>query len=77
MDAIEAECIANRSLFRTLKLTENVFQFLQVIKKDWIDPTNGAKLKEKDIIRLQRGGTGFSSTNEKLTAAVQRPVMQS
>ena len=57
-------------------LHENVNLILQVIKKDWIDPTNGAKLKEKDVIRLQRGGTGFASTNEKLTAAVQRPVMQ-
>ncbi|OQR68873.1 nitric oxide synthase-interacting protein-like [Tropilaelaps mercedesae] len=49
----------------------------KVIKKEWIDPINGAKIKKKDIIIMQRGGTGFSSTNEQLTAAVQRPVIQS
>jgi len=45
------------------------------IKKDMIDPITGEKLKESDIIPLQRGGTGFASRND-LTAEVKRPVMQ-
>lgn len=47
-----------------------------IIKKDWIDPTNGKKMTEKDIIPMQRGGTGFASTNEKLQAKRARPVME-
>ncbi|RXG59531.1 Nitric oxide synthase-interacting protein [Armadillidium vulgare] len=49
---------------------------IELIKKDMIHPLTGEKLKEKDIIPLQRGGTGFSSVNEKLTAKKARPVMQ-
>lgn len=34
------------------------------IKKDWICPITGHKLKEKDIIELKRGGTGYSAVGE-------------
>ncbi|KAG8195832.1 hypothetical protein JTE90_008528 [Oedothorax gibbosus] len=47
----------------------------KLIKKDMVDPTNGQKLKEDDIIPLQRGGTGYASTNEKLDAKLKKPVM--
>lgn len=47
----------------------------KLIKKDMIDPTNGMKLKDEDIIPLQRGGTGYASTNVKLDAKVKKPVM--
>lgn len=40
-----------------------------------IDPTSSKRLKEEDIIILQRGGTGYSSTN-LLNAKVSKPVMQ-
>ncbi|XP_041365839.1 nitric oxide synthase-interacting protein-like [Gigantopelta aegis] len=40
----------------------------KIIRKDMIDPTNGKKLLEKDIIQLQRGATGFSGTGLKLKA---------
>lgn len=46
----------------------------KLIKKDMLDPINGKKLNERDIIVLQRGGTGYSSTNQ-LQAEVKRPVM--
>lgn len=46
----------------------------RIIKKEMVDPTNGKKLEESDIIVLQRGGTGFASTNE-LKAEVKRPVL--
>lgn len=39
-----------------------------------IDPINGKTMKETDVIPLQRGGTGYSSTNE-LEAKLQKPVL--
>lgn len=48
----------------------------KLIKKDWTDPVTGDKLKEKDIIPVQMGGTGYATTNENLAAAVLRPPMQ-
>ncbi|XP_053213749.1 nitric oxide synthase-interacting protein homolog isoform X1 [Panonychus citri] len=48
---------------------------VKIIRKDMIDPTNGKPLKDKDIIPLQRGGTGYSSTNN-LESKIQKPVMQ-
>ncbi|XP_023682033.1 nitric oxide synthase-interacting protein [Paramormyrops kingsleyae] len=48
----------------------------RLIRKDMVDPINGEKLKEKDIIPLQRGGTGFSGSGIDLTAKESRPVMQ-
>ncbi|XP_048868904.1 nitric oxide synthase-interacting protein [Brienomyrus brachyistius] len=47
-----------------------------LIRKDMVDPINGEKLKEKDIIPLQRGGTGFAGSGIDLTAKESRPVMQ-
>ncbi|XP_046441516.1 nitric oxide synthase-interacting protein homolog [Daphnia pulex] len=49
--------------------------FEKLIKKDMIHPLTGKKLKEKDIITLQRGGTGFASVNDKLEATEARPSM--
>ncbi|KAG5279965.1 hypothetical protein AALO_G00083480 [Alosa alosa] len=48
----------------------------KLIRKDMIDPVNGEKLKEKDIIVLQRGGTGFAGSGVDLRAKEARPVMQ-
>ncbi|XP_005991006.1 nitric oxide synthase-interacting protein [Latimeria chalumnae] len=48
----------------------------KLIKKDMVDPVTGDKLKEKDIIVLQRGGTGFSGSGALLQATESRPVMQ-
>lgn len=48
----------------------------KIIKKDWLDPLTGEKLKEKDIILMQRGGTGYALTNENLKAKNERPVLQ-
>ncbi|RWS31083.1 Nitric oxide synthase-interacting protein-like protein [Leptotrombidium deliense] len=47
----------------------------KIIRKEMIDPINGKKMEEKDIIPLQRGGTGFASTNQ-LKAELKKPVMQ-
>ncbi|XP_071447154.1 nitric oxide synthase-interacting protein homolog [Hetaerina americana] len=48
----------------------------KVIKKDWLHPLTGEKLKEKDIIPIQRGGTGYAITNSNLEGRHQRPVLQ-
>ncbi|NP_001188182.1 nitric oxide synthase-interacting protein [Ictalurus punctatus] len=48
----------------------------KLIRKDMIDPMTGDKLKEKDIIVLQRGGTGFAGSGVGLCAKEARPVMQ-
>uniref|UniRef100_I3K3W6 Nitric oxide synthase-interacting protein n=1 Tax=Oreochromis niloticus TaxID=8128 RepID=I3K3W6_ORENI len=48
----------------------------KLIKKDMTDPLTGDKLSEKDIIPLQRGGTGFAGSGIDLTAKEARPVMQ-
>lgn len=46
-----------------------------IIRKDMIDPLTNKRLKEEDIIELQRGGTGFAATNE-IEAKVSRPQME-
>ena len=45
----------------------------KIIRKDMIHPLTGQTLKEKDIILLQRGGTGYASTNDQLKATKYRP----
>ncbi|XP_020391548.1 nitric oxide synthase-interacting protein [Rhincodon typus] len=48
----------------------------KLIKHDMVDPISGVKLTEKDIIPIQRGGTGFAGSGVKLEAKESRPVMQ-
>uniref|UniRef100_A0A1A9V5R3 Nitric oxide synthase-interacting protein homolog n=1 Tax=Glossina austeni TaxID=7395 RepID=A0A1A9V5R3_GLOAU len=48
----------------------------KLIKKDMIHPLNNEKLKDKDIIPLQRGGTGYALTNAGLEAKEKRPMLQ-
>ncbi|KAG1714709.1 Nitric oxide synthase-interacting protein [Nymphon striatum] len=48
----------------------------KLIEKDMIDPTNGKQMTKKDVIFLQRGGTGYSTVNDKLQAKSSRPAIQ-
>uniref|UniRef100_A0A3Q1FDM8 Nitric oxide synthase-interacting protein n=1 Tax=Acanthochromis polyacanthus TaxID=80966 RepID=A0A3Q1FDM8_9TELE len=48
----------------------------KLIKKDMMDPETGDQLTERDIIPLQRGGTGFAASGVDLSAKEARPVMQ-
>ncbi|GAB6033225.1 hypothetical protein CHUAL_012829 [Chamberlinius hualienensis] len=48
----------------------------KIIKIDWLHPISGEKLTERDIIPVEMGGTGYSTTNA-LKAAVATPSMQS
>ncbi|XP_018007562.1 nitric oxide synthase-interacting protein homolog [Hyalella azteca] len=47
-----------------------------VIRRDMKHPLTGHTLTERDIIPLQRGGTGFAAANETLAGKKARPVMQ-
>jgi nitric oxide synthase-interacting protein len=47
----------------------------KIIRKDMIDPISGKVLEESDIIELQRGGTGFSATNQ-VKAKLVRPQLE-
>ncbi|XP_038055220.1 nitric oxide synthase-interacting protein-like [Patiria miniata] len=48
----------------------------KIIKKDMRDPFTGDTLKDNDIIKIRRGGTGFASAAEtSLEAKKARPVM--
>ncbi|XP_050739387.1 nitric oxide synthase-interacting protein homolog [Eriocheir sinensis] len=47
-----------------------------IIRKDMTHPLTGQSLTEKDLIVLQRGGTGFATTNEQLYSEKARPVLQ-
>ncbi|XP_034567968.1 nitric oxide synthase-interacting protein [Notolabrus celidotus] len=47
----------------------------KLIKKDMIDPVSGDKMSERDIVPLQRGGTGFAASGVDLSAKEARPVM--
>lgn len=48
----------------------------KLIRPDMTDPVSGEKLTERDIIVLQRGGTGFAGSGVDLRAKEARPVMQ-
>jgi len=48
----------------------------KLIKKDWLHPITGEKLTERDIIPMQMGGTGYSSTNDNLQGKFEKPPIQ-
>ena len=48
----------------------------QVLKKDMMDPFGGGKLKVKDIIFMQKGGTGFAAGGTKLDTHKYTPTMR-
>ncbi|XP_033751872.1 nitric oxide synthase-interacting protein-like [Pecten maximus] len=47
----------------------------KIIKKDMLDPINGAKLREKDIVQLQRGASGFAAAGNELEAKKDGAVL--
>lgn len=78
MCAVTHDILGNSVPVAALKTSGNVVTLEcveKLLKKDWLDPTNGKTLTEDDIIPLQRGGTGYSSTNISLDAKVKKPVM--
>ena len=75
---VSGDSLSNSIPCAVLKTSGNVVCMECVnkfIRKDMLDPINGAKMKESDIIQLIRGGTGFSGSND-LIAKIKTPVMQ-
>jgi len=76
--AVTGDVLNNSSHCAVLRPTGHVVTVEcveKVIKKDWRHPLTGQALKEKDIIYIQRGATGFSSANNELMAESYRPAM--
>ena len=48
----------------------------KLIRKDMLCPFTGEKLKDSDIIPIQRGGTGFVGSGVELSAKKDGPAMQ-
>lgn len=77
--AVTRDVLTNAMPLAVLRTTGDVVTMdcvEKVIKKDWTHPLTGEKITEKDIIQLQRGGTGFASANEQLEAAYKKPALQ-
>lgn len=78
MCAVTNDVLTNAQQLAVLRTTGDVVTMEcveKLIKKDMIHPLTNEKLTDKDIIILQRGGTGFSSAN-KLEAKSSRPALQ-
>ncbi|KAI2799034.1 hypothetical protein RDWZM_006775 [Blomia tropicalis] len=75
--AVTHDILSNSSKCVVLKTSGSVVTqecVDKLIRKDMVDPINGKEMKESDIIPLQRGGTGYASTNE-LEAKLKKPAM--
>lgn len=76
--AVTKDVLTNAQQHAVLRTTGDVVTmecYEKLIKKDMIHPLTNEKLTEKDIIMLQRGGTGFASVNQ-LEASSSRPALQ-
>lgn len=78
--AVTNDVLGNSVPCAVLKTSGNVVTqecIEKIIKKDMIDPTNGKKLTEKDIVHLQRGSSGFSGSGhgEELKGKVHGPAL--
>ncbi|KAG8224690.1 hypothetical protein J437_LFUL003805 [Ladona fulva] len=79
MCAVTRDVLSNAVPCAVLRTTGDVVTMEcveKLIKKDWLHPLTGDKITEKDIIPLQRGGTGYSITNDNLQGKHERPVLQ-
>ena len=79
MCAVTSDVLNNSTPVAVLKPSGDVITVEcveKIVKKDMLHPLTGQMLKEGDIIYLQRGGTGYSATNEdSLRAEKYRPNM--
>lgn len=77
--AVTGDTLGNCVPSAVLRNTGNVVTMdcvEKLIKKDMLCPFTGATLKEKDIIHMQRGGTGFAGSGVTLEAKKSGPAMQ-
>jgi len=47
----------------------------KILRKDMIDPTNGKKMTERDLIPIQRGGSGFAGSGVSLLSTKMAPSL--
>lgn len=76
--AVTGDILNNSSQCAVIKTTGHVVTkdcVEKIIKKDWRHPLTGQSLREKDIIFIQRGSTGFSAANAELIAERDRPTL--
>lgn len=78
MCPITFKLLGNSVATAVIATTGHVIELAAVdlIKKDWIHPLTNEKLEEKHIIYMQRGGTGYAQTNDKLEGKHYRPALQ-
>lgn len=79
MCAVTHDILSNSVPCAVLKPTGDVVTMEcveKIIRKDMIHPLTNEKLKESDIIVMERGGTGYSTTNTQLDAKEHRPALQ-
>nr|XP_023027431.1 nitric oxide synthase-interacting protein homolog [Leptinotarsa decemlineata] len=79
MCAVTHDILSNSVPCAVLKPTGDVVTMecvRKIIKKDYIHPLTNKKLSKKDIIIMQRGGTGYAHTNDKLSGKQARPALQ-
>lgn len=77
--AVTHDALGNSVPCAVLRNTGNVVTMDCVdmlIKKDMMCPFTGKRLKERDIIPIQRGGTGFAGSGVELNAKKDGPAMQ-
>ena len=77
--AVTHDALGNSVPCAVLRNTGNVVTMdcvEKLIRKDMMCPFTGEKLKEKDIIAIQRGGTGFAGSGLELSAKKDGPAMQ-
>jgi len=66
--AVTRDVLSNTIPCAVLRPTGDVVTMTCVekfVKKDWTCPISGKKLKPKDVIELQRGGTGYSAVGKE------------
>ena len=77
--AVTGDLLTNNSALVVLRTsglvcTEEAFE--RLVRPEMRDPKSGAALKERDVIRLQRGSSGFAASGVQLQAKKETPVMQ-
>lgn len=77
--AVTGDLLNNNSALVVLRpsglvCTEEAFE--RLVRPDMREPRSGKALKDKDVIRLQRGASGFAASGLKLKAEKAGPVMQ-
>ena len=81
MCAVTHDALSNGSTCVVLRPTGNVITldcYEKLVKEDMVEPLTGVKLKEKDVIILKRGSTGYAgakNTGEDLVAKKKGAVL--